>query len=321
MHIRRSVPLISLMLATGLGMMPSRSAALAPKPRVVIAPANPGTPETQGTPRPAGNTGNRTSAVSNPATGITGLLAGSSADLLVFERLMERRVTTSVRGIRFVTGELDGEPAVAAVCAGGKVNAALVTTALIEKFQPAEIVLTGTAGALKAAVSPGDLFVVERTGFFDFGTVGKEGLLSRPTLDTAGGEHPLFFAADRQMLAAAAAVAHEISMAKKSGAVPRIIRGALVSGDTFIASARYRDELASRTGGEAVDSEAAAVAQVCAQQHLPFLIIRGISHRSGEQSAAEHRRNGAIVAGNSARFAATVLRRWKGSRVTPAPNR
>ncbi len=330
MHIRQRALQFCLALAVGLGTIPGSLAAPSNNTGRATAPARSGTTRA---PKPTvpGKTPLRRLArpdsaafgalPSGRSSGIAGLLAGNSADLLVFERLMERRVTTTVRGIRFVTGELAGEPVVAAACAGGKLNAALVTTALIEKFQPAEIVLTGTAGALKAALAPGDLLVAERTAFFDIGLLGPDGLQPQSPLDSSGDELPMHFTADRRMLAAAAAVARELSATRSKASVPRIVRGLLVSGDSFIASTRHRDEIAARTGGEAVDSDAAAVAQICAQERLPLLIVRGISHRAGEQAVEEHRRNRSVVAGNCARYVAAVLQRLKASRVTSSPNR
>ncbi len=53
----------------------------------------------------------------------------------------------------------------------GKVNAAIVTTLLLNHFQPRELVFTGIAGGVNTELSPGDLVIAKQTAYHDFGTI------------------------------------------------------------------------------------------------------------------------------------------------------
>ncbi|MCU0463823.1 MAG: hypothetical protein MUF38_04565 [Anaerolineae bacterium] len=70
-----------------------------------------------------------------------------------------------------------------------------------------------------------------------------------------------------------------LALAQGLGGIEVGGRGA--SGDLFVDSAAVRDELFERTGARTVDMETAAVAQVAAQNGLPFLAIRAVSDRAG----------------------------------------
>ena len=65
--------------------------------------------------------------------------------------------------------------------------------------------------------------------------------------------------------------------AELDSALPRAIRGKVVSTDTFIRTSAERAGLAARTGAVAVDWEAAAVARVAAERGLPFAAVKAIT--------------------------------------------
>jgi len=220
--------------------------------------------------------------------------------------------TTSLLGIPFVTGRLKGQQVVLARCGVGKVNAAMTATLLIDHFHPQSILFTGSAGALRTDLAPGDVVIGTKTAQHDVGTVTAQGLEHEPTEGLAGGAHnPLFFPADPALLAAAQQAAgatvlqpFEFGSEKRT---PHIVSGVIVTGDVFVANQAANDDLHRSLGADAVEEEGAAVAQVCWQERVPYLAIRSISDNANSQTPVNYARFYALAAENSARLVEAIL--------------
>ena len=170
-----------------------------------------------------------------------------------------------VAHVAITRGTLAGKPVLLAQSGIGKVNAAITTTVLLEKYQAACVINTGSAGGLQGGMKQGDVVVGIQTAHHDadataFGyAIGQlPQMPARYEADAALVEH-----------AARAAIAFD-------GAA--IHRGLIVSGDQFI---NHPDKIARiRThfpDALAVEMEAAAIAQTCYQFARPCVIIRALS--------------------------------------------
>lgn len=220
--------------------------------------------------------------------------------------------TASLLGIPFVTGRLNGQQVVLARCGVGKVNAAMTVTLLIEHFQPQSILFTGSAGALRADLAPGDVVIGTKTAQHDVGTVTAKGMEHEPTEGlTARARNPLFFPADPVLLAAAQQAAATVALqpfeAGSEKRTPRIVSGVIVTGDVFVANQAANDDLHRSFGADAVEEEGAAVAQVCWQEHVPYLAIRSISDNANSQTPVNYARFYTLAAENSARLIEAIL--------------
>src|SRR5262249_52954314 len=69
---------------------------------------------------------------------------------------------------------------------------------------------------------------------------------------------------------------------------PRVVEAEVASGDRFFASRHDREQLRSALPGVAcVEMEGAAVAQVCHEYGVPFVVIRTISDGADEGAAVD----------------------------------
>lgn len=170
-----------------------------------------------------------------------------------------------VAHVAITRGTLAGKPVLLAQSGIGKVNAAITTTVLLEKYQAACVINTGSAGGLQGGMKQGDVIVGIQTAHHDADATAFDYVIGQLP------QMPARYEADAALVehAARAAIAFD-------GAA--IHRGLIVSGDQFI---NHPDKIARiRThfpDALAVEMEAAAIAQTCYQFARPYVIIRALS--------------------------------------------
>lgn len=215
-------------------------------------------------------------------TGIIGAMDEEVSSLQA--RLSAARVTT-IAGMDFYEGSLDGAETVVVKSSVGKVNAAACAQILIDRFHADRIINTGVAGSLDAGIDIGDIVI---------STDAVQHDLDATALGFARGEIPYsdmsVFPADEELrrcaLKAVKAAAQEVCA----------FEGRVCSGDQFIASRAQKEAIVSALGGLCCEMEGAAIAQVCHLNKIPFVIIRAISDKaddSEEMSYAEFVRSAA----------------------------
>ena len=173
--------------------------------------------------------------------------------------------------MEFCEGRLDGADVVVVKCSVGKVNAAACTQILIDRFEVDQIINTGVAGSLDAAIDIGDIVVSTEAVQHDMDVT---------VLGYDRGEIPYsgksVFPADEEMRARA------IEAVKAAAPKVHAFEGRVSSGDQFIASHEQKDSIISSVGGLCCEMEGAAIAQVCSLNEIPFVIIRAISDKADD---------------------------------------
>ena len=170
-----------------------------------------------------------------------------------------------VAHVAITRGTLAGKPVLLAQSGIGKVNAAITTTVLLEKYQAACVINTGSAGGLQGGMKQGDVIVGIQTAHHDADATAFGYVIGQLP------QMPARYEADAALVehAARAAIAFD-------GAA--IHRGLIVSGDQFI---NHPDKIARIRAhfpdALAVEMEAAAIAQTCYQFARPCVIIRALS--------------------------------------------
>jgi adenosylhomocysteine nucleosidase len=211
--------------------------------------------------------------------------------------LLEEMEDTQVirAGMRtYHRGTLWGTPVVLVFSRWGKVAAATTATYLIEHFGVTHIVFTGVAGAADTALNVGDVVVAGKLYQHDLDASPLFPRHEVPLLGVSG--FPTDLGLRRAALAASetflryeltARVAPELL--QEFGIVrPRVVVGDVASGDQFIASRADRDRLKKDLPKVAcVEMEGAAVAQVCHEYAVPFVIIRTVSDSADEAATMD----------------------------------
>lgn len=185
---------------------------------------------------------------------------------------MENVQTETIANSEFTTGQLKQKEVVLVKSGIGKVNAAMTTTILMERYQPDVIINTGSAGGFDPALNVGDVVIskdvrhhdVDVTAFnYEYGQV--------PGM-------PAAFEADDKLRETALKCAESIREIKS-------VSGLIATGDSFMNDPKRVEALQGRFENlQALEMEAAAIAQVAHQYEVPFVIIRSLSDIAGKES-------------------------------------
>jgi len=208
---------------------------------------------------------------------------------------LEMESIQSVAGRSYHIGHFAGIETVLVFSRWGKVAASSTATVLIERFGVDCILFTGVAGAVSAALNVGDVVIADRLIQHDFDVsaariMGDTGMLPKFAIPFLGIS---YFPVDQRLVEVAKQAAEEYlaegnhppppalkrrESVKESGCV---FVGTIASGDQFIAHPEKIAELRSAIPDLlCVEMEGAAVAQVCHEYGLPYLVIRSISDKA-----------------------------------------
>lgn len=237
---------------------------------------------------------------------------GITSEVAPVEAKLQGAATTSIQGIVFTSGTIDGARVVAVRSGVGKTNSAIAATLLLDRFKPSAVIWTGTAGALDPELNPADVVIATGIGYHDYGAMTAAGFTRNPTRNSGTGQmDPAFFPADSTLLAAARRAAGIVKPSRgpipETDPAPRIHEGLIVTGDAFVASPVRRNEIRSELKARAVEMEGASVAQVCARFGVPFIVIRSITDRADGEATNSYQRFVETASRNAADVAMATI--------------
>ena len=174
----------------------------------------------------------------------------------------------------FYKGSLDKHELILVQSGLGKVNAAVVSTLLIEKFECELLLFSGVAGGIDPGIEIGEVIIGESLIQYDYGTLKNRELLPfRPgSIPTGESKNELEYSLDPK-------IKHKIKVS-----LPNVRMGIILTGDVFLQCEETQKELFEKYGAQAIDMEGAAVAQVAEQFGIPAIVVRCLSDLAGADS-------------------------------------
>ncbi|MEI8134449.1 MAG: 5'-methylthioadenosine/adenosylhomocysteine nucleosidase [bacterium] len=207
---------------------------------------------------------------------------------LISENITGKKITT-IGGRDYITGKLCEQNVVAVFSRWGKVAAAQSATTLITNFNVKTVIFTGVAGGADPDLNIGDIVIardllqhdmdaspIPAFKKFEIPLLGLTHFISQLELRTHAEKAAARFLASSGL----ADIDSEI-LAEYGILTPKIAVGTIATGDEFIADkqkiAKLREEI---NGLLCIEMEGAAVAQVCHEHLVPFVVIRAISDKA-----------------------------------------
>ena len=156
----------------------------------------------------------------------------------------------------------------------GKVNAAVVSTLLIEKFECEFLLFSGVAGGIDPRIEIGEVIIADSLIQFDYGTLKNGKMIPfRPgSIPNGEPKNKLEYSLDSK-------IKHQIK-----ASLPNVRMGKILTGDVFLQCKDTQKELFEIFGAQAIDMEGAALAQVAAQFGIPSVVVRCLSDLAGPDS-------------------------------------
>lgn len=201
------------------------------------------------------------------------IIAAMQPELDYLLEQLQQRNDILVGAFKFHVGTIANSRVVLALSGIGKVNAAITTAIVIERFAPDYVINTGSAGGLGRQMHIGDVVIGTEIAHHDVDVTpfGYE-IGQVPNL-------PARYLAAESLIKAA-----QQTMAQLTDNT--IHQGLIVSGDQFIGTAEQNTTIKAKfTQVLAVEMEAAAIAQTCYQLGIPFVIIRAISDNGDAEAS------------------------------------
>jgi len=158
----------------------------------------------------------------------------------------------------------------------GKVNAAIVSTLLLERYSPRLLINTGCGGAYcGSGLQVGNLAIATAEVYGDEGVLTMDGwhsleLIGIPSVERKGNRYSNEFPLSMQ------AAAKTFQFAASLGLPVR--RGKFITVSTCSGTSHRGDELYNRFGGICENMEGAAIAHVSLLYDTDLLEVRGISN-------------------------------------------
>ena len=178
----------------------------------------------------------------------------------------------------------------------GKVNAALCTQVLIDRFGVDCIINVGVAGAVYQKLSIGDIVISQDAVQHDMDTsVFGDPIGIIPRMKES------YFKADQHLVALAKSCGESLT------AKAHIFTGRIASGDQFISTAEGKQKIWDTVQGYCAEMEGAAIAHACYLNDIPFVIIRSISDDAEEKAHISYEKFVEIAAKNSSELLEKML--------------
>lgn len=185
---------------------------------------------------------------------------------------LENAATETIANSEYTQGTYKGKDVILLKSGIGKVNAAMSTTILLEKYQPDFVINTGSAGGYDENLDVGAIVISDEVRHHDVdATIFGYEMGQVPQM-------PAGFKADARLMDIAEQAVAEVGEHQSA-------TGLITTGDSFMNDpVRVETVRGYFPTMKAVEMEAAAVAQVCYQFATPFVVIRALSDIAGKQS-------------------------------------
>lgn len=207
----------------------------------------------------------------------------------------------------YVEGLLRGRRVITTVTGVGVTNAAMVTALFIERFRPAEVLVSGTGSRFNPRIRTGDTVISLKTVHHAAGSLTDKGMVYRKV------RGPLpdrmthwFYRPDPRLLklakTAVAGYTAEPVTANGETYVPRVLTGVVTASDLFGVSDAKIADMRRQLNPDIMEMESAAIAQVCAQLGVPHIVFRAGSNRTQSDPGSDYRLLGQKAAWAAARW-------------------
>jgi len=225
---------------------------------------------------------------------IIGIIGAMQQEIKLLTESMKIKETKTIGMREYYIGELFEKEVVLVFSKCGKVAAASTVTTLIEIFKVNLVIFTGVAGGADKALNIGDIIIADKLVQHDMDASALPGF-RRFEIPLLGID--TFMASDKMVSLARISAQQYISkymkddvsqcdLAEFNISTPNVVVGTVASGDQFVADGKKVNSLANEINNlKCIEMEGAAVAQVCYEHNVDYIVFRVISDKADEHAS------------------------------------
>lgn len=226
---------------------------------------------------------------------IIGIIGALPEEINGVVELLDQKEEHRIGKRIYYTGKINHQEVVVVYSRIGKVAAAATVSTLILKFNITELIFTGVAGGISNSLKIGDIVIGSQLMQHDMDAFPLFPVFEIPLLGKS-----IFISNSQLIETAEKAIAHVIEneylhhvifkddLEKFNIHHPQLHIGLIASGDQFFRDQNQKDQLINQLPETlCVEMEGAAVAQVCYEFGIPFVIIRTISDDANNDSTVD----------------------------------
>lgn len=225
-----------------------------------------------------------------------GIIGAMDEEVISLKRKMQVTEQIEVASMIFFVGKIGEQEVVVVRCGIGKVNAAVCTQILVDRFDVKYIINTGVAGGLHPDLNIGDIVISSDTVEHD---------MDASAVGNPRGEIPrmkkTYFEADAQLIEVAQKAAENLRGQHK------VYIGRVASGDQFVCSMKVKEDIYATFTAYCAEMEGAAIAHTCYLNQVPFVIIRAISDKADQSADVNFEEFVDVAAKNASHMIESIL--------------
>ncbi|QNU68278.1 5'-methylthioadenosine/adenosylhomocysteine nucleosidase [Ruminiclostridium herbifermentans] len=224
---------------------------------------------------------------------LIGISGAMQEEIQFLSESMKISETKTIGMREFYIGELFGKDVVLVFSRYGKVAAASTVTTLIEVFKVDLVVFTGVAGGAEKTLNIGDIVIADKLvqhdmdasalpGFrkFEIPLLGIEAFEVPEKIITLAKQSALHYISENMKADVSKSDLEEFNIT-----TPNVVVGTVASGDIFVADSQKVQSLRNEIQNlMCIEMEGAAVAQVCYEHNVDFIVFRVISDKADEEA-------------------------------------
>ncbi|MCI8700375.1 MAG: 5'-methylthioadenosine/adenosylhomocysteine nucleosidase [Clostridia bacterium] len=195
-----------------------------------------------------------------------GIIAAMEEEKNAIKNIMKNIKENKIYELIFTEGTINEEQCVLVESGVGKVNSSRTTQIMIDKYDIKYIINVGSAGSLVEELNIGDIVIGRKIIQHDFDITAfghKKGYISNI------GECVL---SDEKLINKFEKILKEIDEKEIKTKI-----GTIATGDIFCTETKMKNKIKEKFNADAIEMEAASIAQVCYLDKIPFIILRSIS--------------------------------------------
>lgn len=230
-------------------------------------------------------------------TGTIGIISAMPVEVASMLGKASISRTDRIGGTDFHVGRLCGADVVIAQAGIGKALSAAGAAAMLCRYPVSSVIFTGIAGGVGDRTRVLDVVIATDLVQHDYGFQEQNGFRWSPE----------FSGTDGYSVCDGALVRLACETAAETVGPGHVFTGRIATGDQFVASEAYVKYLQEQFDAIACEMEGAAVAAVCEQYGVPFVVIRCMSDKADGNATESFEKMAGTAADNSCRIVMGML--------------